>query len=410
MKINEVITKCESKIKARFDELDEVSLFNQNKVLEALKKNRVALRHFAGSTGYGYDDTGRDTLYKVYADVFGAESALVSYNITCGSHALKVALYGILRPGDTLLSISGDLYDTMTETIFGENNADIGSLKDFKVNFKKIELTKAGKFDVPKILTEVKKNPKLIFIQRSRGYSLRDALTINEIKNIIGEIRKINKTSFIMVDNCYCEFVETQEPCDVGADIMAGSLIKNPGGGIVPTGGYIAGSKICIDLISTAFTSPSLKLEVGSYEQGYRLMYQGLFLAPHIVKQSLKGSLLIAAVMQALGYGVLPTADKPMGDIVRSIEFKTKEELISFCGGIQHASPVDSFVDPIPWDMPGYINQVIMAAGTFVQGASIELSCDAPIRPPYILYIQGGLTYEHVKLALNEAISEINKK
>ena len=406
MDINEVITKAEGKIELRFKELEKTALFNQHKVLKALKDNRVALRHFAGSTGYGYDDAGRDNLFRVYAQVFGAEAAIVSANITCGSHALKVALYGILRPNDTMLAITGKPYDTLDETIFGVKGKDNGSLKDFGVAYKQIELVN-GKFDKKTILQEVAKNPKLIFIQRSKGYSLRDALSIVQIENIIKTIRTVNKDSFIFVDNCYCEFVETREPCDVGADIAVGSLIKNPGGGLVPTGGYIVGTRKAIDLISSSHTSPSLGLEVGSYEPGYRLFYQGLFLAPHIVLQSLRGGLLIAQTMEDLGCEVFPKASAPMYDIVRDIIFKTKEELISFCVGIQHASPVDSFVDPEPWDMPGYTAPVIMAAGTFVQGASIELSCDAPIREPYILYLQGGLTYEHIKLALNEAIKKL---
>ncbi|MDR0850393.1 MAG: methionine gamma-lyase family protein [Christensenellaceae bacterium] len=408
MNIKPIITKAEQKIQPRFKALEDTALFNQHKVLSALKNNRVALRHFAGTTGYGYDDAGRDNLFKVYSEVFGAEAAIVSYNITCGSHALKVALYGILRPGDTMLAITGKPYDTMDITIFGDGDKDNGSLKDFGVMYKQIDL-KDGKFDEKAILEEVAKNPKIIFLQRSKGYSLRDALSIEQIEDIIKKIRTVNKTGFIFVDNCYCEFVDMREPCEVGADIAVGSLIKNPGGGIVPTGGYIVGTQRAIALIATSHTSPSLGLEVGSNEQGYRLLYQGLFMAPHIVLQSLKGGLLIAQTMEDLGFEVFPKAQEPMYDIVRDIKFKTKQELVNFCVGIQHASPVDSFVDPEPWDMPGYIDQVIMAAGTFVQGASIELSCDAPIREPYILYLQGGLTYEHVKLALNEAIGNLRK-
>ncbi len=396
--INKLIVECESMIKPQFEEIERISLVNQAKVLGAFKKLKIALRHFSGTTGYGYDDIGRDTLCDLYASVFGAEKAIVSQNITCGSHALKVALYGLLRPGDTLLSVTGKPYDTLDETIFG-TTIDNGSLKDFGIKYEQIDLLGA-KLDSAKILEAAKKNPKVIYFQRSKGYAWRDAMSVKEFGDMFKAIRKVNKSSIIMVDNCYGEFVEEQEPSDVGANVVVGSLIKNPGGGIVATGGYIVGDRDAIDMIASSYTSPSLKLEVGSNELGYRLIYQGLFLAPHTVSQALKGSLLIGAVMTKLGYDVMPKVDSKMYDIIRSVKFNKKEELIAFCKEIQANSPIDSYVTPEPWAMPGYTSEVIMAAGTFVQGASIELSCDAPIREPYILYLQGGLTYEHVKLAL----------
>lgn len=405
-KVDNLIASSEKRVKNMFDKIEDIALYNQQKVLNSFRNNQVALRHFAGTTGYGYDDIGRDTISKIYAEVFGAEKAIVSYNITCGSHALKIALYGILRPGDTMLSVTGKPYDTLDDTIFGVKGEDIGSLKDLKVSYKQIDL-KDNDLDMPKIIAMARKKPKLIYFQRSKGYAWRDAISCKKIGEAIKEIRKVNKSSFIMVDNCYGEFVEKIEPCDVGADIIAGSLIKNPGGGIVPTGGYIAGSARAIDMISTSYTSPSLKLEVGSNELGYRLIYQGLFMAPHIVAQALKGSLLIGAALDALGYEVMPQVESPMYDIIRSVKFNKKEELISFCQQIQFNSPIDSYVTPEPWDMPGYNDPVIMAAGTFVQGSSLELSSDAPIKEPYVLYIQGGLTYEHVKLALIGCLSKL---
>ena len=404
-KIEELIAKAEKKCQDTFQKLQRVALFNQEKVLNAFKNNRVGLRNFAGTTGYGYDDIGRDTLNTIFAEVFGGEDAIVSPNITCGSHALKIALFGLLRPGETMLSISGKPYDTLDDTIFGTNK-DLGSLRDWQISYKQIDLID-GYFDETKILNEVKNNPAIIYIQRSKGYEWRDALSIKSIENIINKIRKINTQSPIVVDNCYGEFVDTVEPTQVGANIIIGSLIKNPGGGLAPTGGYIVGDKNLIEKISASYTSPSLLKEVGSYEFGYRLFYQGLFLAPHTVLQSLKGSALIGCVLEDLGYEVMPKANADMYDIIRSIKFKKKDELIAFCQEIQKNSPVDSFVSPEPWDMPGYNHQVIMAAGTFVLGSSIELSCDAPIKEPYVLYLQGGLTYEHIVIALKECLKKL---
>ena len=403
--IEKIITESERDCSNIFDELQKNALYNQEKVINAFQKYRVGLRNFAGTTGYGYDDIGRDTLSNIFADVFGGEDAIVSPNITCGSHALKIALFGLLRPGDTMLSITGKPYDTLDDTIFGSSK-DLGSLKDWGVKYQQIDL-KNGQFDRSSILAAIKNAPTIVYIQRSKGYEWRDAVSINEMSDIIKDIRLIDKNVPIVVDNCYGEFVEKYEPTQIGANIIIGSLIKNPGGGLAPTGGYIVGDKELIEKISASYTSPSLLKEVGSYENGYRLFYQGLFLAPHIVMQSLKGSALIGRVLEKLGYSVMPKADEKMYDIIRSIKFNTKEELIAFCQEIQKNSPVDSFVSPEPWDMPGYNHQVIMAAGTFVLGSSIELSCDAPIKEPYILYLQGGLTYEHVVIALKKCLTKL---
>lgn len=408
MKINHMIIEAEEALSERFKIIENIALSNQQKVLEAFKKNRIALRHFCGTTGYGYGDEGRDTLNKLYADVFGCDDAIVSENlISCGSHSIKTALYGLLRPNDIMLSISGKPYDTMDETIFGIEGKDNGSLKDFGVKYEQIELINDNCFDFNKIekkLSEI--SPKIIYIQRSRGYSLRNGININKIEEVCAFIRRFNKTAKIVVDNCYCEFVEEKEPTQVGANVAIGSLIKNPGAGLVSCGGYIVGDSDSIDSISTMLTSSSLKREVGCSERGYRLLYQGLFMAPHTVSQALKGSYLFAYVMGKLGYKVLPDYNTEISDIVRTIFFEEKQDLIDLCRIIQHNSPVDSYVTPEPYEMAGYESEVIMSAGCFVEGSSIELSCDSPLVKPYVLYIQGGLTYEHVKLVVNEFLNE----
>ncbi len=404
MIINTKITAAEKALEAQFTRLEEIALYNQKKVLEAFKSHNIALRHFVGSTGYGYDDTGRDTLAKVFATTFGAETAIVSPYIAGASHGLKIALYGLLRPNDILLSITGKPYDTLHEVVWGEGN---GSLKDFGVKYSQIDLTKNGDFDKEAIEAELNKKPKIVYIQRSRGYSSRDSLSIARIEEIIKFVRKYHKDTYIFIDNCYCEFVEKQEPTDVGADVIVGSLMKNPGGGIVPNGAYIAGTEKAIDQIAGAFTSPSIKLEVGSYEQGYRLFYQGLFLGPHTTLQALKSSMLFGKVLGDLGFETLPKPMELPNDITRSVILNSADNMVAFCRAIQHSSPVDSFVDPIPYAMPGYTSDVVMAAGAFVQGSSIELSCDGPIKPPYTIYMQGGLTYEHCKLSLNECLNEL---
>ena len=402
MDVKNFIEECESKLKERFEYIDEVAYYNQVKVLKAFEENKVALRHFNGSTGYGYDDEGRDTLGKLYASAFGAEAGIASPHLLSGTHALTVALFGLLRPGDTLLCVSGMPYDTIRGVIFGENN---GSLKDFGVKFEYCEL-KNDKIDFELVKSKLNDSVKVVYIQRSRGYELRDAFSCEEIGEICKFVRSLGFEGCIFVDNCYGEFVEKQEPTEVGADIIVGSLIKNAGGGLAPTGGYICGKQKYIDLIGKRLTAPSIGLEVGSYAGSYQYFYQGLFMAPHTVAQALKTSMLIGQAMSELGYINYPAIDKIPYDITRAIEFDSAEKMVNFIREVQYASPVDSFVTCEAWDMPGYDDKIIMAAGTFVAGASIELSADGPVKPPYIAYFQGGLTYEHGKYALERILNK----
>lgn len=393
----ELINDCEKQLKEKYAYLEEVALCNQEKVLDAFKKNKVALRHFVGTSGYGYGDEGKEVLCSVFADIFGAESAVCSPNIVSGTHALALCLYGILRNGDDVLSISGMPYDTLREVFCGKNN---GSLEEYGVTFRYIDL-KNGEFDKTAILNAITvKKPKMVYIQRSRGYEWRNALSIGQIENVVSFLRENGFDGCIMTDNCYGEFVEKKEPTDVGVNIVAGSLIKNIGGGLAPTGGYVAGDKKYVDAVLTRMTAPSISGEVGSYYSGYQYFFQGLFMAPHTVLQALKGSLLFGAVLHKLGYETSPSVNDIPRDIIRAVKFDKEEELVAFIQNIQSNSPVDSNVVLEPWDMPGYEDKVIMAAGTFVQGASIEMSADAPVKPPYIAYMQGGLTYEHCKIAL----------
>lgn len=396
------IDECEAQLADDFKRIDEIAYHNQIKVINAFTENRVAARHFNGSTGYGYDDEGRDCLNKVYAAVFGAESGIVSPHLLSGTHALTVALFGLLRPNDTLFCISGMPYDTLRGVIFGENN---GSLKDFGVKFDYCDLVD-GEFDY-KSITQKLDTAKIVYIQRSRGYELRDALSCEQIEEVCRFLRKSGFDGCIFVDNCYGEFVEKREPSDCGADVVVGSLIKNAGGGLAPTGGYICGKNKYIDLIGRRLTAPSVGLEIGSFEAGYRNFYQGLFMAPHTVAQALKTSLLIGKAMSRLGYENYPSLDKVPHDITRAIKFGSAEPMINFIREVQYASPVDSFVTCEPWAMPGYDDDIIMAAGTFVGGSSIELSADGPVKPPYIAYFQGGLTYEHGKFALERILNKI---
>lgn len=391
----EILNEIEKNLQDRFKKIDDVALFNQNKVLEAFNKREITNQHFAGTTGYGYTDKGKDGLCNVFADVFNAEDALVSVHLTSGTHAIATALYGLLRPKDTLLSITGDLYDTLSDTLFGKDN---GSLESLGVNIKFVDLINST-FDEDKIYKLVKKlKPRVVFVQRSRGYSARKALSVFDMENVFKRIKEISPKSFIVVDNCYGEFIEVKEPTEVGADVCVGSLIKNIGGSLAPTGGYIVGTKEALSHIENRLTCPSLGRETGSYEAGYRLFYQGLFMAPHIVSQAVKGAYLIGEVMKRQGYKIIPDTSENSFDIIKSIVFNTEEELIKFVQLIQKLSPVDSNALPIPYDMAGYTTKVIMAAGTFVEGASIELSCDSPIKKPYIAYFQGGITYEQLKI------------
>lgn len=403
-KITELIKKSELSLKKQFARLEDIALFNQEKVLNAFWQNKIALRHFYGSSGYGIGDDGRDALCSVFATAFGAEKAIVSPAICSGTQAITVGLFGILRPGDLMLSVTGDPYDTLRDTVSG---VGIGSLADFNVKYDKIPL-KNGKIDVKRVTSYIKKHSvKMLYVQRSRGYEWREALSVDHIGEAVSAFRAAGFTGCVFVDNCYGEFVEKLEPTNVGADVCCGSLIKNAGGGIAPTGGYIVGKKQYIELIEGRLTSPSIGAEEGSYAAGYQYFYQGLFLAPHVVSQALKGSMLIGKAMATLGYKTLPAAGKPPFDITRSIVFGDKQKLIGFIQSVQEASPVDSFAAVCPSEMPGYNDEVIMAAGCFVQGASIELSADAPVRPPYIAYIQGGLTYEHQKIALAKMLSRL---
>ncbi|MBQ5926497.1 MAG: methionine gamma-lyase family protein [Clostridia bacterium] len=407
MTAEELIKSSEKALTKAFERADEISEYNQEKVLKAFSDNGIALRHFNATTGYGYGDSGRETLGKVFAASLGAEDGIVSPALLSGTHALCVALFGVLRPNDTVLCVSGMPYDTLRGVIFGEGN---GSLKDFGVRFETVELNEQDKFDYPAIEKAINRNKnslKMIYLQRSRGYELRDAFTVAEIGEVCSFIRSLGFEGCIFVDNCYGEFVEKQEPCDVGADIAVGSLIKNPGGGLAPTGGYIVGKSEYVDLIGRRLTAPSVGNEVGSYAYGYRLFYQGLFMAPHTVNQAVKGSLLIGKCMEELGYENFPKLDKTPADITRAIRFDTAKQLCDFIQSVQDASPVDSFVTLEPWDMPGYDSKVIMAAGCFVEGASIELSADAPVKEPYTAYFQGGLTYEHCKFALKKMLNRL---
>ncbi len=392
-----LIETCETELAEEFKILEKIAFFNQEKVLNAFKKNKIALRHFVGSSGYGYGDEGRDALNRLFADIFKAESAICSPNIVSGTHALSACLYGVLRPNDTALSISGGVYDTLNDVIYGENN---GSLKDYGINFETVNLNN-GDFDYAVIKERIDKiKPKMVYIQRSRGYEWRNALSVKQIENAVKFLRNNGFDGCIMLDNCYGEFTEIKEPTEIGVNLAAGSLIKNMGGGIAPTGGYVVGDKKYVDMVANRLTAPSIGGEVGSYMFGYQYFYQGLFIAPHTVLQALKGAMLFSSVLNKLGYKVSPAPHELPHDIITMIEFGDREKLISFIQTIQQNSPVDSNVQVLPWEMPGYNDPVIMAAGCFVQGASIELSADAPVKPPYIAYLQGGITYEHCKIAL----------
>ena len=397
-----IIEDIEKKLEGQFKDIERTAYFNQKKVLDAFREIGVTTSHFAGTSGYGYTDKGRDDFAKVVAKIFGAEDAICSPHLTCGTHTIATALYGLLRPKDLMLSITGELYDTLHDTLFGKDN---GSLESLGVDIKFIDL-KDGKFDEEKIFKTVKKlKPRVVFVQKSRAYSSRMALSTDVMEPVFKEIKRLSPNSFIVVDNCYGEMVETKEPTQVGADVCMGSLIKNLGGSLAPTGGYIVGTKRAIENIERRFTCPSLGRETGSYEAGYRLFYQGLFMAPHVVSQAVKGGLLIGEVMKRQGYKIIPQSDEKCFDIIKSVVFDTADELIRFVQLIQKLSPVDSSFVPMPYAMPGYNCDIIMAAGTFVEGASIELSCDSPIRKPYIAYFQGGITYEQLKILACELLN-----
>lgn len=402
--IGEFIKENERALAPVFSEMDEVSFHNQTKVLAAFRKNRVAIRHFTPTTGYGYGDEGRDTLGRVFADAFGAEACIASPHLLSGTHALTVALFGLLYAGDTLLSVTGEPYDTLSDLLHGKN---IGSFPDYGIGYRKTDLIE-GEIDREAVRAALSdKTVKVVFLQRSRGYEWRDALSPAKIGEICAFVRSCGFDGCIFCDNCYGEFTAVEEPNAGGVDVCVGSLNKNPGGGIAPTGGYILGKQKYIDRIAGRLTSPSIGLEVGSYAYGYQPFYQGFFLAPHTVAQAVKGSLLIGKCLSVLGYATSPSCDYLPSDITRAVRFENKEELLSFIQAVQTVSPVDSYLSVEPWDMPGYADQVVMAAGTFMQGATLELSADAPVRKPYIAYFQGGLTYEHVRCALTEILENL---
>lgn len=395
-------------LKERFEKIDENAEYNQMKVLQAMQKNKVAEMHLSGTTGYGYNDEGRDTLEQVYADIFKTEAALVRPQIMCGTHALNIALSANLRPGDELLSPVGKPYDTMDE-IIGIRPSK-GSLAEYGITYKQVDLLEDGSFDFENIKKAINEKTKLVTIQRSKGYASRPTLSVERIGELISFIKGIKPEVICMVDNCYGEFVELIEPSEVGADMIVGSLIKNPGGGLAPCGGYIAGTKECIEQAAFRLSSPGLGKEVGATLGVNQSFYQGLFLAPTVVAGALKGAIFAANAYEKLGFKVIPNSTESRHDIIQAVELNTPEGLIAFCKGIQSAAPVDSFVTPEPWAMPGYDADVIMAAGAFVQGSSIELSADGPLKPPYSVYFQGGLTWYHAKLGIMMSMQKMYEK
>lgn len=382
--------------KTQFEKIEDIAEYNQQKVISAFIKHGVSESHFVPTTGYGYGDRGRETLDKIWADVFGAEDALVRHNFTCGTHTLATALFGVLRPGDKMLCVTGTPYDTI-HNVIGIKGSEMGSLKDFGVAYDEIPL-KDGRLNYDAIEAAVDESVTMVYIQRSRGYELRPSLVISEIEKLVKIAKAKNPNVIVMVDNCYGEFVEKLEPTNVGADLIAGSLIKNAGGGIATTGGYIAGRHDLVEKCAYRLTTPGLGKEVGATLGMNRELYMGLFYAPHTVGEALKSAVYIAALFGGFGYKTTPAYDAERGDIVQSLGLENPESLVAFCQGIQSGSPIDSFVSPEPWDMPGYESQVVMAAGAFTMGSSIELSADAPIREPYYAWIQGGLTFHSAKL------------
>ena len=395
-------------LRERFSVIDETAEYNQLKVLRAMQEHQVSEACLLGTTGYGYNDLGRDTLEEVYASVFHTESALVRPQITCGTHALALALMSNLRPGDELLSPVGKPYDTLEEVIGIRPSK--GSLKEYGISYRQVDLLPDGSFDYDKIKENINEKTRLVTIQRSKGYQTRPTLSVKRIGELIAFIKGIKPDVICMVDNCYGEFVEKCEPSDVGADMVVGSLIKNPGGGLAPIGGYIAGKKECVENAAYRLTSPGLGKEVGASLGILSAFYQGLFLAPTVTASALKGAIFAANVYERLGYHVVPDSTESRHDIIQAVEFGTPEGVIAFCQGIQAAAPIDSHVTPEPWDMPGYDAQVIMAAGAFVSGSSIELSADGPIKPPYAVYFQGGLTWQHAKFGIMKSLQMLLDK
>lgn len=405
--IVEYVNKHEDIVKQKFFcQIDKVKEYNQYKIINAMQKAKLNSNHFGWTTGYGYDDVGRDKVEEVYSYVFNTEDALVRPTIVSGTHAITLCLSALLKPNDELIYITGSPYDTLKKVI-GIEEGSHGTLIDYGVKYKEVPLTDNNEIDIKNVLLSISENTKVLAIQRSTGYSDRIALTIDQIKEAIQKIKEKNKDIIVFIDNCYGEFVEILEPSDVGADIMAGSLIKNPGGGLALTGGYVVGKRNLIELVANRSTAPGIGKDCGLTFGMTRTVLQGLFLAPHIVTEALKGALLTAFIYKGLGFRVLPDVDDKRSDIIQGIEFKSKEKMILFCQGIQSASPIDSQFTPIPAEMPGYEDEVIMAAGAFIQGSSIELSADGPIREPFFAYYQGGLTYEHCKLGIMKSLNNL---
>lgn len=395
-KILDAAEKAMQKAESQFKIIDDITEYNQQKVLSAFINNGVSESHFASTSGYGYGDRGRETLDKIWAEVFGAEDALVRHNFTCGTHTLATALFGVLRPGDKMLSVTGTPYDTI-HSVIGLTGTGMGSLKDFGIQYDEVAL-KDGRLDFDAIENAVDASVTMVYIQRSRGYELRPSLLVSDIEKVVKLVKAKNPGVIVMVDNCYGEFVQKSEPCNVGADLIAGSLIKNAGGGMARTGGYIAGRKDLVEKCAYRLTTPGLGKEVGATLGMNRELYMGLFYAPHTVGEALKSAVFIAALYAGFGFDTTPAYDSERGDIVQSLGLGNEKRLVAFCRGVQSGSPVDSFLSPEPWDMPGYDSKVVMAAGAFTMGSSIELSADAPIREPFYAWIQGGLTFHSAKL------------
>ena len=404
--IEPLVTKVENQLQEIFKQVDSNIETNQFRVLQSFQQNRVSDSHFIPTTGYGYDDSGRDTLERIYAEVFGGEAGLVRPQIISGTHAISIALFGVLRPGDELVYMTGKPYDTLEE-IVGIRGTGVGSLKEFNIDYKTVELKNNRGIDWEAVNDAITPKTKMIGIQRSKGYATRPSFTIEEINEMIAFVMEIKPDVVVFVDNCYGEFVERMEPCHVGADLIAGSLIKNPGGGIAKTGGYIVGKKELVEACSYRMTSPGIGAEAGASLYSLQEMYQGFFLAPHVVGQALKGAMFTAAFLEELGMNTTPSWGAPRTDLIQSVQFDDKDKMIAFCQAIQYASPVNSHVTPYANYMPGYEDDVNMAAGTFIQGASIELTADGPIRAPYVAYVQGGLTYSHVKIAVCTAVDHL---
>ncbi|KGJ48122.1 MULTISPECIES: aminotransferase class I/II-fold pyridoxal phosphate-dependent enzyme [Paraclostridium] len=394
-------------IKSRFEEIKETREYNQYKVLKAMQESNLSDNHFNWTTGYGYNDIGREKIEEIYSKVFNTEDAIVRPIIVNGTHALTLCIQGIVRPGDEILSVTGKPYDTL-EGVIGIRE-EKGSLKEFGVTYNQVDFLENGEVDLEGIKEKINDKTKLVMIQRSKGYSWRKSLTIEDIKEVIETVKSVKPEAIVMVDNCYGEFIETKEPTDVGADIMAGSLIKNPGGGLALTGGYIVGKKELVELISYRLTSPGIGKECGLTFGTSRTVLQGFFMAPYVVSQALMGAIFCSRMFEKLGYDVLPKYDDLRSDIIQCVRLNSADEVIAFCQGVQAAAPVDSFVKPEPWAMPGYDSEVIMAAGAFIQGSSIELSADAPIKPPYNVYFQGGLTFDHSKMGTLKAYQYMKK-